>query len=153
MPLRKVDESDLSMILDWRNSDEIRRSMYNQHIITTEEHTSWFYRVKDQEEVQCLIYEDETLVPSGFVSFSKINTIHKSAHWGFYKAPGTKSGTGTKLGIDALNYFFFEQKMEELIGEALCTNLSSIKFHQKLGFKINRVLPKSHFTGKEYIVH
>jgi UDP-4-amino-4,6-dideoxy-N-acetyl-beta-L-altrosamine N-acetyltransferase len=125
--------------------------MYSQHIITLKEHTSWFERIKDSEEVECFIYEDEDSVSSGFVSFSKINRYEKSAHWGFYKAPEAKSGTGTNLGIDALNYFFFEKKMKKLIGEAISTNLGSIKFHQKLGFKKEGTLPNYYFTGKEYI--
>ena len=40
--VRPVKKSDLSLILSWRNHEEIRKHMYNKKIISNEEHLNWF---------------------------------------------------------------------------------------------------------------
>lgn len=151
MGLRKMIESDLPMVLEWRNSDEVRKYMYRNHIISTDEHVKWFRENDYKEEIQLYIYEDEKSIPAGFISFSKINLAQRSAFWGFYKSPKAGKGTGKNLGIEALNHFFLNQAMLSLTGEALITNSASIQFHQKLGFKKVTASPQKRYIGSDYV--
>lgn len=105
MPLRDLLESDLPMILDWRNSEKVRNSMYNNHIISWEEHLDWFERIKADNSLQWLIYynQNEDL---GVIYFTNLDLKNRSSFWGFYTKPNAPRGSGTLLGIDALDHFF-----------------------------------------------
>ena len=42
--LRKLENKDLSTILEWRNHDDIRKWMVNTSIISYDDHLQWFIR-------------------------------------------------------------------------------------------------------------
>ena len=45
---REIHEEDLPMLLEWRNSPRVHSMMLTDHVITWEEHKSWFRRIKDE---------------------------------------------------------------------------------------------------------
>ena len=40
--IRPMTQSDLDMVLAWRNHPAVRQHMLTQHIITPDEHHAWF---------------------------------------------------------------------------------------------------------------
>ena len=69
--LRLMTETDLPLVLSWRNHPSIRRHMYTQNVITQEEHLAWWEAAKTSSKSQLYIYErGET--PSGYVAFTQI---------------------------------------------------------------------------------
>ena len=136
--LRPLRLSDLENILEWRNHPSIRLNMLTQHQITIDEHTQWFESTQLDDAKCPMIYEEEGIA-LGYVNF---NICIESSHadWGFYTAPHAPSGTGTKLGLNALEYAFKELNLKEVCGQALRSNTASINFHLKLGFLEDRDL-------------
>jgi len=140
-------QRDLELVLAWRNHIDIRKYMYSQHKISHAEHEQWFEKSQRDIHRHLLIFEIDD-VPKGFISLA--TDSNKVADWGFYAAPGVPKGTGSRLGIAALNYAFTEVGLHKICGQALAFNTRSIKFHETLGFKLEGVLREQYFDGLTY---
>lgn len=146
--VREMQESDLHLVLAWRNHPDIRKFMYTQHEISFKEHSAWFAKAHLDEGKKLLIFEVSG-VPMGFVNL----TFHKHgeiADWGFYISPEADKGTGRSLGQTTLQYVFNELGLHKVCGEALDYNEPSIRFHLKLGFKEEGALRDQFFDGQNY---
>lgn len=130
--VRVVADEDLSMLLSWRNHENVRRFMFTQHKISTEEHRNWFAKASIDAMRRLLIVED-AFSPLGYVQFNHV-APGGVADWGFYTRPDSPKGSGRKLGQTALSYAFNELKLHKVCGQAIEANPSSIAFHKKLGF-------------------
>jgi UDP-4-amino-4,6-dideoxy-N-acetyl-beta-L-altrosamine N-acetyltransferase len=138
--LRPVKESDLPMLLEWRNSERIRANMYTDHIITGEEHRSWFNRLQQKRDIISLVFEMDQR-PLGIVNINRIDRDSNSCHWGFYIGdPDAPRGSGIYMGYVGLEYIFKTLDFRKVTGEALVFNQASIAFHKKLGFS-QEILP------------
>jgi len=132
--LRLMNVNDLEMVLEWRNSDRIRANMYNDHVISFDEHNAWFKRQKSGESSRYLVFELMGR-PVGLVYFVDIDHKNSKAFWGFYLGyEDLPSGSGTLLGKLGVDYAFNCLGIKKLCGEAFAFNKSSIRFHKKLGF-------------------
>ncbi len=146
--IRKMTKTDLETVLVWRNHIDVRRFMYTQHVISMEEHTSWFERVSLDPTRHLLIYDVDNK-PLGFIN------IHEMANggiadWGFYVATNAPRGTGSALGRSVLHYAFQTLSLHKLCGQAIAFNERSIRFHLKLGFRKEGVLRQQYFDGNNY---
>ena len=133
--LRPIQEKDLKQILAWRNSESIRTMMFNEHLISWEEHLAWFQTLEKNESVQSLLFEyNET--PYGQVNIRNIDKLHQRCYWGFYigntQAP---KGSGLAMGYLAIDYVFNQIGVHKLCSEVLDYNEISRKYHMKLGFE------------------
>lgn len=133
--LRSLTVDDKDIIYTWRNSEEIRRNMYNDQPIPYEHHDRWFNDILINQicNYQLFMYQNKRL---GLVSFKVLPSQHKTSVWGFYI--GEKNapiGSGTIMGILGLDYAFHCLNMRKVIGEVLSFNHKSERFHLKLGFQ------------------
>lgn len=125
---------DLEMVLNWRNSERIRRNMLSDHLISWEEHQGWFAGL-DQSRRIGLIFELNQR-PVGLVNISGLDEINQKCTWGFYLGEeGLPAGTGLLMGYHGLEYIFAILQIRKLSSQALAFNHRSIRYHQKLGFK------------------
>ena len=146
--IRPMIHADLALVLAWRNHADVRRSMFNQHEITLEEHQRWFELTLPNPKKHLLIFEVNHQ-PLGFVNFNETDN-GGIADWGFYAAPGAPKGSGRQLGRTALIHAFMQLKLHKVCGQALAYNERSIKFHQSQGFKQEGILCDQHFDGERY---
>jgi UDP-4-amino-4,6-dideoxy-N-acetyl-beta-L-altrosamine N-acetyltransferase len=136
--IRMVSERDLSMILAWRNHENVRQHMFTQHEIGLDEHKKWFVKVS-QDPCRCLLIVEEGKQAIGYVQFSNVEE-GGIADWGFYARPDAPKGTGSKLGVMALNHAFGPLKLHKICGQAIDSNHASIALHQALGFAQEGIL-------------
>jgi UDP-4-amino-4,6-dideoxy-N-acetyl-beta-L-altrosamine N-acetyltransferase len=146
--VRLLSDEDLPMVLTWRNHPAVRKFMLTQHEIGMEEHSNWFARVKDDKTQRQLIacYGGD---PIGFVQFTSV-LKGGIANWGFYARPGSPAGSGRKLGQTALTYAFQSLGLHKVCGQAVATNLASIRFHQMLGFAEEGFLLNQRLIGGQH---
>lgn len=151
--LRSVCESDLSMILTWRNAENVRNNMYTNHMITAEEHLKWFKKIVKDESYKLLILEIDS-EPKGVVNFSKIDKHNNHAYWGFYSGVTEERGIGSKMEVIALMYAFEVLGLNKLNCEVLSFNERVISFHKKFNFHEEGKL-KEHYcrNGVYYDIH
>ena len=138
--LRPMQDSDLETVLAWRNAPEVRKHMYTQQEIALVDHQRWWASMKTNKKSQYLIFE-AVGTAMGLVNFTGINPQKKSAVWGFYTSPKAPKGTGTRLGVSALDFAFHTLGLSRLTGEVLASNTASAAFHEKLGFQKVAHLP------------
>jgi UDP-4-amino-4,6-dideoxy-N-acetyl-beta-L-altrosamine N-acetyltransferase len=131
---RSLQEEDLPLVLQWRNSERIRANMYSDHLISLQEHKAWFEKINRDKSVICKIFEYEG-IPLGVVNFTQFDKSSNRCSWGFYigeeMAP---KGSGMAMGYLALQHIFEEVNIYKLCAEVLTFNEKSLRYHKKLGF-------------------
>lgn len=150
MPLRRVIYDDLELMLSWRNHPLIRTNMFSQDIIELEQHHAWFLQESKKETSLWLIHIDSKGTPAGIVYFTEIDHPASNSFWGFYAAPEAPAGTGTRLGVEALDYFFTEQGFHKLNADVLESNERSHRFHRKLGFQVEGLFREQYRSEDAY---
>lgn len=131
--LRLLKEADLDRVLKWRNSERIHRNMFTDHKISLEEHHRWFENL-DQQKSKYLVFEFYNK-PVGLVCFTNIDKYNNICSWGFYLGEtDVPQGTGILMGYLALSWVFQELKIRKVCSKVFTYNISSIKYHKKLGF-------------------
>lgn len=143
--LRPMSSADLEMVLSWRNHPEVRRHMYNQAEISLAEHSRWFASAAQDARRHLLVFEQAGR-PAGFVNL--LEDAPGQAYWGFYLAPDVARGTGRELGACAIAYAFEELALQRIWGEVLAENTVSQKFHERLGFVLEKVIAEKILAGK-----
>jgi UDP-4-amino-4,6-dideoxy-N-acetyl-beta-L-altrosamine N-acetyltransferase len=146
--LRVMTAADLDGVLALRNHAEIRRYMLTQHVISMEEHVSWFEHASQNSGIDLLIFEIDG-VCRGFVQLKEID-YPGVVTWGFYVHPNAPKGAGRKLGLAALDYAFKKNRLHKVCGQALNWNRPSIQFHKSLGFTQEGILRNQHSDGINY---
>lgn len=146
--LRPLMAADLARVRGWRNDPEVRRYMYTQWEISTEEHAAWFASLQGEPARQALIFEREGQ-PLGFVQMFPCRP-GGIADWGFYLAPDAPRGTGMALGAAALRHAFAEVALHKLCGEVLAFNARSLAYHERLGFLREGCLRQQFHDGCTY---
>ena len=132
--LRPLEESDLKLILPWRNAPTVRQAMFTQHEISWDEHQAWFHRIQADDNKRWFLYLNDNNEPRGVVYFTDFDAADRSSFWGFYVSPDAIPGTGLRMSLDALDKAFNELGLEKLNAEVLATNLRSLNMHKKVGF-------------------
>ncbi|WP_220254270.1 UDP-4-amino-4,6-dideoxy-N-acetyl-beta-L-altrosamine N-acetyltransferase [Vreelandella rituensis] len=148
MALREIGENDLELMLRWRNHPSVRSSMFSQSVIELEKHKLWFEREFEKSDSEWLIFLDEGNTPRGVMYFTEMNRVSRNAFWGFYTAPDAPPGTGTKMGREALIYYFNDLGFHKLNADVLESNERSYYFHLKLGFNVEGVF-RDQYMGTE----
>lgn len=148
--LRNLEKGDLELVLKWRNSDHIRKYMYQDKIISFDEHQSWYNKVKDDDTKIYLIFLHNEK-PVGLVNFTEIDEINSNCMWGFYLGEtDIPQGSGTIMGYLAMNYIFEQKGIRKVSGEVLDFNEPSRKFFKRLGFTEDGVKRKHILRNDKY---
>lgn len=145
--LRLLRCDDEDQILGWRNSEFVRKMMFNTNPISKEEHRAWFSQVANDRSKTVLIYEEGNL-PLGFLSFSERGN-YKNLDWGFYTSPDASKGTGHRLCSLGVQYAATKLGCEYIFGQVIKTNERSISLHLRLGF---RQVEDKYFKAKNLLM-
>ncbi len=149
--LRPLNDSNLKIVLQWRNSNEIKTYMYTDHPIKWSEHYQWYEQVVSdpQRKVLLLNYKER---PLGLVDFRNIDHKNSRCYWGFYigEAAAPK-GSGTIMGILALDKMFTTVGIHKVCAEVIHTNYRSVKYHKKLGFETEGRFVNHLWKDKQYV--
>lgn len=137
--LRSIKESDLRLILNWRNDEKVRKNMYNDNLISYTEHVNWWNLINSSDDKKYFIYENSG-IPLGVIGFTEIDKKNFKVNWNFYSSPIAPVGTGSFMEFLALDYAFSILKINKVNCEVLAQNKSVIALHEKFGFKIEGIL-------------
>lgn len=150
--LRPVKDSEIDLMLNWRNDPKVRANMYTHHVISHEEHLAWWRKTKNADTQKYFVYWDGN-TPLGIVAFTDIQT-ENAASWAFYAAPIAPAGTGSKMEFLALDYVFNILKLCRLNCEVLGFNTPVINLHHKFGFTTVEIHKNAHMIdGEGFDIH
>lgn len=138
--LRLLLESDLPLLLEWRNKKHVLMNMEYQHVISKEEHIRWYQMIL-QEKYHYFIIETLENEPVGTIYLSG-KTIDNGAESGLYIGDERFLGTGITLEASQLliDYAFNEIKLNYLFAKVKSSNSAIIAYNERIGFKIEKEL-------------
>lgn len=57
--LRRAEEKDVDLLFAWVNDPVTRKSAFDSHLISYDEHVNWFHKIVGSEKIHQFIYERE----------------------------------------------------------------------------------------------
>lgn len=130
------DDALIEQIRRWRNDDGIRRFMYQDDLISPEQHRRWLESIKANPTKKYWVpYVDGR--PSGLVNLVNIDRRNKNCEWAFYVADplSQKTGLGRIAEFHTLDYVFLTLELEKLNCAVLDFNQAVINMHKGFGFR------------------
>jgi len=130
-----TDQRVKEMILKWRNDETVRLNMFNDEIISREEHSRFIENLlEDTHNSYWIVKKDSNWI--GVVSINRFDILNQHAYLGIYVNPELQGqGFGKRL-IDLLtNKIFKEARLHSLKLEVIVNNIPAINLYKKAGFK------------------
>ena len=149
--LRPLTLSDTNIIVRWRNSDAVRLNMYDQRLLTAEQHRNYYLnQIVKGKVLQYVIEADSISV--GTIYCRYIDPI--IAELGVFLA-SEKQKMG--YGSTALNIFLElirkTTSIEILRLKVLKTNVRAIRLYSKAGFKVTNDQTPQNYISMSLIVN
>lgn len=135
--LRLMMRDDTDLIVEWRNSDAVRRNFIYREPFTREGHENWIRNmVETGRVVQMIICDLDTDRPLGSVYIRDIDRRHNKAEYGiFIGEPDARGrGVGTAAARLMLRYCFEEQGLHRVYLRVLSENIQAMRSYEKAGF-------------------
>ncbi len=148
--LRKIFDTDLEMIMNWRMLPEVTKYMYTDPDITLENQKKWFSRMKDDNNIYRIIEYDKN--PIGLYSVNFIDRKNETCFWAYYIAERGYQGKGVGKIIECNNYDFCFDKlnMNKVCCEVLSFNEKVVKIHEHFGASVEGTLRQQIKKNNEY---
>ncbi len=151
--LRPMTYSDTDSIVQWRNTESVRKNFIYQALFTRESHENWIKtKVETGDVVQMIICETATDKPIGSVYVRDIDHVHHKAEYGIFI--GEESARGKGYGTEAarlmIRYCFEELKLHRLFLRVYAENLQAIRSYEKAGFEKEAYLRDDVYVGGRY---
>ena len=126
-----LNNSEMSMILRWRNHINIRKWMFNKDIITIDSHINFINTLdKNKEKKYFLVQHNENNI--GIINFSNIKK--DTLEIGIYSNPDI-SKVGDILLNEIIKYSITILKIKYIYAEVYSNNFSAIKLYKRFNFR------------------
>lgn len=147
MNLKPVADTDLDLILPWRNAPPLRRAMYTHHEIGVAEHRAWFQCLRDDPRRRWYLYFDDAGTELGVVYFTDLDPVQGTAFWGFYARPEAPRDIGLEMELAALELASGELALHKRGCEVLANNGPVVNMHKKVSFAEEGCFREQHYDG------
>lgn len=135
--LRLMTYEDTERIVNWRNSDGVRKNFIYQALFTRESHENWIRTMIDTGKVvQMIICEEGTERPVGSVYLRDIDRNHQKAEYGIFigEEDARGKGYGSAAARLMIQYAFGELELHRLFLRVYAENAQAIRSYEKAGF-------------------
>ena len=135
--LRPITMEDTRRIVDWRNSDRVKKNFIYQKPFTEQGHRMWMEtKVATGEVVQFILCETKGDRPVGSVYFRDIDRENNKAEYGIFigEADAAGKGYGTLAAKGAVCYAEKTLKLHKLMLRVFADNTAAVKSYEKTGF-------------------
>lgn len=147
--LRMMTYDDTEKIVEWRNSDSVRKRFIYQGLFTKEGHENWIKTmVETGKVVQMIICETGTDKAVGSVYVRDIDKTHHKAEYGIFigEKDARGKGYGTAAAKLMIQYCFDELMLHRLFLRVYAENERAIRSYEKAGF-----VKEAHLRDDVYI--
>ena len=133
---RRLRESDLNIVLDWRVNPDVAQYMLTEVAYDMERQRKWFDRINISPNDEYWIIESDR-TPVGVLNLSEIDRANRHATWGLYIGETMTSPIGGMIPIYFYNYVFGRKdlNLHKLHGKVLANNTSMLKIHETCGYR------------------
>lgn len=132
--LTPLNEFDLELVRNWRNSPQIANNMEFRGYIGVDDQINWFKNLDCKSNYYFVVsYQSKKI---GLIHLNKIDTLHKSAHAGLFIAENEFTGTGISLGASLLilSFGFNNLKLQTIYAKIKQNNTLALQYNTGLGF-------------------
>lgn len=131
---RKVRESDLATILEWRTRPDITKFMLTDPKLTMEDQERWFKKISADEDSFYWIYESGG-APQGLVSLVDWDRDAGVIHTGGYIAerPGRALQSIVDVNMNLYDFAFSELGVNRAALEVMSNNMSQVRWMERIG--------------------
>lgn len=130
-----LNKEEKEMVRRWRNNKNIRRWMYDGHIISLKEHSRFIESLKNDNKNSYWLIKNGRGESVGTVSLNRINFKNRNAYLGIYVNPEiSQSGTGRLLIALLKKIAFGIFKLHTLKLEVIADNKRAVDFYSREGF-------------------
>ena len=152
--LRALEPDDYKISVRWRNDEEIQNMVGgHKYFVSAERERQWVNAAINSNDklvlAICLLENDKYI---GNVMLQDIDWINRSASVPILigdKAEWNK-GYATEARMLMLKFAFEERNLERICDYVLEDNVSSIKMHEKCGYKVEGILRNSVYKNGRY---
>lgn len=132
-----LDSKEKNIVFEWRNSENVRKWMYNQNIIEYNDHIRFLESLASRDDCYYwLVYKDKK--PVGVYDVTNIDRVNNTAENGLYLDPNSQdSGSGFDFVKECFFFFFGVLNVERAVGGAVASNKDIIYLDQYFGFEFN----------------
>lgn len=130
-----LDEETLVNILEWRNSKDVRKWMYNTDIIAKENHLAFCANLKNKDAIGywLICIGGKKL---GVINLIKFDVTNQTGEFGFYLNPQYfMSGLGVNLFYIAIDLFFAKFQLNSIQGFVKDSNTSALLMNEFFGLR------------------
>lgn len=154
--LRKITEADTDNIVRWRNSTDVKRNLYSQNELTSEQHLNYFHNVVERGKcVQYIIVvEDQNGVNDVGTTFIKnIDYSNNNGEFGIFIGERNARGKGyAKYAINEILKVGFEKlKLNRIYLSVMSDNVAAIQSYKHSGFIIEGKMKEAYLRENSYI--
>lgn len=148
--LRQITESDTDNIVKWRNAPDVKKNLYTQAPLTTEQHLNWLKnKVNTGYCAQFIIevHSPDSMRSIGTVFIKNIDRINLKGEYGIFIGESDARGKGfaLKATVKILQHAFEELKLNRIYLTVFSDNLAAINVYQKAGFVQEGILKQDVF--------
>ena len=131
----RVNLADKAKLLEWRNSVEVSKWMFSDHVISEAEHSAWFEQMLNNEATRYWKIVVDS-VPVGAVVLSEINSVDQTCSWAIYLGESSARGLGVAQAacLLSLNFAFDVLNLRLVRCEAIAQNTRAIGLYEQVGF-------------------
>lgn len=151
--LRPMTYDDTDLIIEWRNSDSVRKNFIYQKPFTREGHENWIRTmIETGRAVQMMICRQDSGRPLGSVYIRDIDREHRKAEYGIFigEEQARGRGIGTAAARLMLKYCFQEEGLHRVYLRALAGNEGAVRSYEKAGFVREARLRDDVFVNGKY---
>jgi UDP-4-amino-4,6-dideoxy-N-acetyl-beta-L-altrosamine N-acetyltransferase len=129
-----LNPQESELVRRWRNHESIRHWMYNESIISYDEHHNFIAKLNnDNHNFYWLVKSNHDYI--GVIYLNRVDFNNRNAYLGIYANPENYAkGTGTLLVNLLINLVFKVAGLHTLKLEVLEENEKAINLYKKLGF-------------------
>ncbi len=130
-----LSDSEREIVRLWRNNEIIMKWMYQDHLISFEEHSNFINKLRADNNNFYWMIKKNTGDYIGVISLNRIDLRNKNAYFGIYSNPESKLSGGGGLLIECLKKLAFDIiNLHTLKLEVIESNKRAIDFYEKSGF-------------------
>ena len=132
----EVDDIMKEQVREWRNKDDVRKFMLNQHTISKEEHSGWLERLQGSNSARFWVaFAGDT--PIGAAYLHDIDLENSDSEWGFYIGEDGYRGKGLSKNIlfRLLDKAFGSMNLATLFTKVISNNEKALAIYKAFNFK------------------
>ncbi len=148
---RKIKETDLLMIMNWRMMPEVTKYMYTDPKLDIENQRIWYDHILEDNTCKYWIIQVDG-VDIGIINLVDIDKRNKRCSWAYYIADISFRGRGLAriLEYNIYDYVFEKLKLNKLWCEVFAFNEKVIANHKKYGSEIEGILKEHIYKNGEF---